>query len=505
MRQILFLITFFAVAGLLGPASKEAAAQCTHFGAQGACPPEIPDGSTSISVNADGTINWNSGGVSGPCCAAPSGTETGAGLQNLSNSLGGSTFNYGPSGTSLTPERGNVPLTGGSVFDIIGQSFSGEGQGLFNQSRGPVCDFNGCGGDGLLGGVFGANPNSGYQCDAGGPGCGNDIWVGLPQPGFGECGPGGCVSVSPIKPLDFKKLPGTGPYAQNRTTGQVDPFGGAGSFFMDPVTGDITDLPKDRNKWPKRIKLADRLNDAYVNGEIGYPFGDPKWDQRSVQYYKDNPIDAPVQPLNVPLAVVPSPNFYQTEDRGTTPTVFFPPVLPQVFVSPYQQNRTTGGNIDPFGGGGNVFVNPRTGKSTELPEKEAEWPEKFKKAEKLNGLYVSGHIKYPFNDPNWETKPVSDFSTQAGSGTAKSPSVILRIGGRRGLGIGSETSLSSAPTTTGTNITPQPGIPDGRIPVHPVQTGETLFRLALRYGVSAEQIAQANGISSDTPLTPARC
>lgn len=482
MRKTLFLFAFITVAGLFGTASKEAAAQCTHLGSQGTCPPNVSNKATSLSFNADGSINWSDGSISGPCCASPSGIETGAGLLNLNNELGGGTPYFGPSTSGLTPEPGNVPLNGDSVFEIFGGGF-------LDTDQNPVCDFNGCSGSGLPGEVFGANPNSGYLCDTGGPGCGNDIWVGLPQPGFGECGPGGCSGASPITPIDFKKLPGTGPYAQNRTTGQVDPFGGAGSFFMDPVTGDITDLPKDRNKWPKRIKLADRLNDAFVNGEIGYPFGDPKWDQRSVQYYKDNPIAAPVEPLNVPLAVVPSTNFYQTEDRGATPTVFVPPVLPQVFVSPYQQNRTIGGNIDPFGGGGNVFVDPRTGKSTELPKKEADWPEKFKKAEQLNGLYVSGHIKYPFKDPNWETKPPSAFAVKSGSGVPSSPSVIIRGGGRRGLGIGAE------PPLVGT----VPVIVD-TVPVHRVVAGDNLFRLALRYGVPIATIAQANGISADTPL-----
>lgn len=284
MRILLFLFTFFAGIGLVGPTAKEAAAQCTHLGAQGACPVGIPNGSSSVSFNANGTINWNSGGVSGPCCAQPSGTETGGGLLNLNNQLGGPGF-YGPD------LGGGARLPGTEPIDIGGSRLPGtepidiDGTAFVDIDPRANCDFNGCGGDGLLGDVFGAGPNSGYQCDSGGPGCGNDIWVGLPQPGFGECGPGGCTGAAPIAPLTAANVPGTGPYSQNSTFGQIDPFGG-GSSFQDPITGDAISISDDPKKWPKDVKHADKLNSAYVNGKIPYPFDDPNWRNKSEADFK---------------------------------------------------------------------------------------------------------------------------------------------------------------------------------------------------------------------------
>lgn len=276
MRIFLFLFTFFAGIGLVGPTAKEAAAQCTHLGALGACPVGIPNGSNSVSFNANGTINWSNGGISGPCCAQPSGTETGGGLLNLNNALGGNNFHFGP--TVTTPNPNADPFAGQGIIDIVGGDF-------LDVNGQPVCSFGSCSGDGLLGQVFGASPNSGYQCDSGGPGCGNDIWVGLPQPGFGACGPGGCTGAAPIVPLTSASLPGTGPYSQNSTFGQIDPFGG-GSSFQDPITGEAISISDDPEKWPKDVKHADKLNSAYVNGKIPYPFDDPNWRNKSEADFK---------------------------------------------------------------------------------------------------------------------------------------------------------------------------------------------------------------------------
>jgi|GEM_PF-1223990 len=424
MRKILFLSTFWVVFGLTGPASQEAAAQCTHFGNQGACPVGIPNGSTSVTVNANGTITWNSGGVSGPCCAAPSGTETGAGLLNLNNQLGGAPFHFGPDvgGIGGTPDPGADPVILGGTSDPETDIIMISGRGFDDRSLGPAnCDLGGCTGNDLLGDVFGANPNSGYQCDSGGPGCGNDLWTSEPQPGFGSCGPGGCGGPAPIAALDFSNIPGTGPYAANQTSGNVDPFGGGGSFFMDPLTGESISISENPDQWPDRVKVADRLNTAFVNGEIGYPFNDPEWDQRSVDYYKQNPVEAPVTSANITIPGTSQAfDFYQTADRGTVPAIDWSTA--QRFISPYAQNLTQG-QIDPFGSAGNNFVDPRTGETTELLENRADWPEKFKKAEELNSLYVSGHINYPFNDPDWENKPANAFAINPVPGSGPAPIV----------------------------------------------------------------------------------
>jgi LysM repeat protein len=280
MRKVLFLFTFFAVAGLFGPAAKEAAAQCTHLGGQGTCPVGIPNGSSSVSFGPNGTINWDSGGVSGACCAEPSGTETGAGLFNLNNALGGGSFRFGPTTAGGTSGPGSTGLLGDDDVTLTGENF---------QDFGRVnCDIGGCDGGGLLGDVFGANPNSGYLCDSGGGGCGSDQWVGLPQPGFGDCGPGGCTGPAPVQPLNFGALTGSGRYSQNLTQGEVDPFGG-GSSFQDPVTGQAIDLPDNEAEWPDHVKHADKLNSAYVNDEIPYPFDDPNWRDKSAEDFANEP------------------------------------------------------------------------------------------------------------------------------------------------------------------------------------------------------------------------
>ena len=299
MRKILFLSTFWVVIGLTGPVSQEAAAQCTHFGNQGACPVGIPNGSTSVTVNANGTITWNSGGVSGPCCAAPSGTETGAGLLNLNNELGGGPFHFGPTvdGLGGTSDPGVNSRPGDEAVILTGTGFEDRLLGS------PNCDFSGCSGNDLLGDVFGANPNSGYQCDSGGPGCGNDLWTSAPRPGFGSCDAGGCGDPAPITPLDFSNVPRIGPYGQNITTGDIDPFGG-GSSFQDPLTGEAIDISDNPAEWPSHVKHADELNSAYVNGEIGYPFNDPDWRTKSVEDFENEPppgvdnVSRPLEPYS---------------------------------------------------------------------------------------------------------------------------------------------------------------------------------------------------------------
>ena len=284
MRKILFLFTFFAVTGPFGPTAQEAAAQCTHLGALGNCPFNVPDGLTSSVVNANGTITWPGGIVSGPCCASPSGTETGAGLQNLNNELGGSGFRFGPitTGGGSTSDPGNNRSLGGDEVTISGRDFN---DSFLDTAK---CNAGGCDGSGMLGDVFGANPNSGYLCDSGGGGCGSDLWVGLPQPGFGDCGPGGCTGPATVRPLTFSNVPGTGPYSVNRTRGIVDPFGG-GSSFQDPVTGESESISDNKAEWPSHVRHADELNTAFFNDEIPYPFDDSNWRNKSVEDFANEP------------------------------------------------------------------------------------------------------------------------------------------------------------------------------------------------------------------------
>jgi LysM repeat protein len=286
MRKFLVPIVLAVLAniGLAAPTATDAQAGCTHFGVLGGCPVNILDGSTSTTVNADGTINWNTGGVSGPCCPAASGTETGAGLFNLNNQLAPSgpgsdpTNTIEPGGPAPSQAGFNVevdPATGRIV--IVGRGWSED------ECSGYQCQGN----TGAT--LFGSGPNGGYLCDSGGAGCGSDIWIGLPQTGFGECGPGGCGGgpsvVLPINPTGFA----VGPYAQNSTLGNVDPFGGGFNTFLDPDTGAATTIDADRRNWPERVQHAADLNAAYINGEIAfYPFSDPDWATKSVEDFTNS-------------------------------------------------------------------------------------------------------------------------------------------------------------------------------------------------------------------------
>ena len=85
----------------------------------------------------------------------------------------------------------------------------------------------------------------------------------------------------------------------------------------------------------------------------------------------------------------------------TTQTFFNNPV----FNNPYQFNQTSGA-VDPFGGGGDFFTDPRTGEVTEFDPLNP--PDNIKKALELNRAYVSGAINYPFLE-DWEDRPLSDF------------------------------------------------------------------------------------------------
>jgi LysM repeat protein len=146
-----------------------------------------------------------------------------------------------------------------------------------------------------VGQLFGGGPNSGYLCDSGGAGCGNDLWNGLPQAGFGQCGPGGCGPTTALGPILPTNDP-VGPYANNVTSGDIDPFGGGPTVFLDPDTGKVVYIGDDPKKWPERVQHADDLNSAYINGEIKfYPFSDPDWATKSVEDMK-NSKRPPVNP-----------------------------------------------------------------------------------------------------------------------------------------------------------------------------------------------------------------
>ena len=277
-----------------------------------------------------------------------------------------------------------LTATGGRPLGSIDEDDQGDesvpgrnrfNRGIFDSRRAtnpPIsCDTTGNCSSSPVGGLFGGGPNSGYLCDSGGTGCGNDRWNGVPQTGFGECGAGGCSGPSVVLPLNVI-TPRTGPYVNNVTRGNVNPFGGGPTVFLDPDTGKIVDIGDDRKKWPERVRHADDLNAAYINGDIKfYPFSDPNWATKSVE-----------------------------DMKNSTP----PPSDPQ----------TAGGGVPGLGNG-----------ATAVP-------------------YTPNAIP-----------------------------------------------LGDAPAIRGTNIPPP----------HTVKVGETLFRLAVRYGVSMEQIAEANNISPRSELT----
>ena len=286
MRKLIFLLAAVAGLVLVGGAPEEAQAQCNHLGSSGACPVGVPNGSTSVTILANGNINWGNGLVSGPCCAAPAGTETGAGVHNLGNALG-QPFHYGPVVDGVgTPDPSGGPTSFG-FLPIAGTATEIVVTGLGFE------DFGDCGPGGCAAGqgatLFGSGPNGGYLCDAGG-GCGSDAWTPSVGAGFGQCGAGDCGGAAPLRPLDFSSvdIPNGSPYASNRTTGDIDPFGGGGSF-VDPTTGEAIALSDDESQWPDKVKHAAALNGAYVNGQISYPFNDPGWADKSVDDFKTAP------------------------------------------------------------------------------------------------------------------------------------------------------------------------------------------------------------------------
>jgi hypothetical protein len=190
-------------------------------------------------------------------------------------------------------------------YDELQNRFARESFNNRNSTNPPVsCGATGDCSSSPVGQLFGGGPNSGYLCDSGGTGCGNDLWNGLPQTGFGECGPGGCNSPSIVLPIDTANYP-VGPYAQNSTFGNVNPFGGGPNVFLDPDTGKVVDIGDDRKKWPGRIQHAADLNDAYANREITfYPFSDPNWATKSVEDMKNStppPADTQTAGGRIPI------------------------------------------------------------------------------------------------------------------------------------------------------------------------------------------------------------
>lgn len=363
-----------------------------------------------------------------------------------------------------------LAATGGKPLGSIDEDDGNvPGQQRYNRnvlnSRNPAnptasCDTTGNCSSSLVGQLFGGGPNSGYLCDSGGAGCGNDRWVGVPQQGFGQCGAGGCGQTALIQPIGPANGP-TGVYAQNSTFGNVDPFGGGPTVYQDPDTGEVVDLDDDRSKWPERVRHADDLNSAYVSGEITFfPFSDPDWATKSVEDMKNSTPPPANEQAGSRFDATPA---FISGASGTTPTITFPINGRGFTPGPYAQNATTG-NFDPFGGVGS-FTDPRTGESVSLPDNQADWAEKYKKAAELNSAYVNGEISYPFNDPDWENKSADDFPKQ-------DPSTAEFLN-----------NLPIEPAIRGEN-TPPP---------HTVQIGDTVENLASRYGVTEEDIKNAIG------------
>jgi hypothetical protein len=293
------------------------------------------------------------------------------------------------------------------------------------------CDATGDCSSSPVGSLFGGGPNSGYLCDSGGGGgCGNDIWIGLPQAGFGDCGPGGCGGPSTVLPLN-PIIPPRGPYANNVTSGNVDPFGGGPNVFLDPDTGKIVDIGDDRKKWPERIRHAADLNDAYSNREIKfYPFNDPNWATKSVEDLKNSK---------------PPPADTQTAGGRI-------PILGRGFAAgPYSSNATVaGGGPASEGPGGLGVSDTLTIGNTPASEPPASTGRGLKSGGKTGRFGIGSEptlggpsIKYNPNTPG------TILNQAFGTGTAQPPETTsgepgngTPISNRRSrIGIGTDTSL----------------------------------------------------------------
>jgi hypothetical protein len=221
------------VLALNAAAPPEAFAVCNHAGnTSSACPVGVADGSTSISFNADGSINWPGGVItSGNCCAASGGTETGGGLQNLNNTLGNAGDNLPHFGPTVPGRLINNP-----------NPFLGSAPGGFQT-------FAGYPGQTASGGL----PTN-VDCGLNGT-CGSDGYV-PPPVSFGGCSQGGGSSCG-FTSLNTNL---SNPYYTNSTTGLVDPFGGSDGYFSDPATGETIQVPEDPAQWSDKIKKAKALN-----------------------------------------------------------------------------------------------------------------------------------------------------------------------------------------------------------------------------------------------------
>ncbi len=364
MRKFLFLIAFLIASGLTGQMTNEARATCTHLGGVVNCPVGITNGSNSLTINADNTITWTGGQVSnGGCCPADAGTSTGAGLRNLNNTLGGNDFHFGPVVRSVTPDPYGAPgdplATGAVVLSGLG-------------FRDESCSDGRCSG-GIAGTLYGAAPGDGYVCD-GAAACGGGLWT-PPVTGFGQCSGAGCGSPAPLALLDPAGIPGAGRYASNQTTGNFDPFGGAGGFFVDPATGKSEEISRNPAEWSDRIKHADALNTAYINFEIEYPFNDPNWASRSIEDFKKNP-PKPTAPSFGPVPAY-VPEFGLTESGRVFGATVVSTLRPNAgAVTPFtgaalqqQTNQTRGGGqpltIETIKGEKNTVrvTDPQTGRT----------------------------------------------------------------------------------------------------------------------------------------------
>ena len=279
--------------------------------------------------------------------------------------------------------------------DHLSTQVTVNGQGFNEYWQGTSCDFSGTCSSGPGNTFYGGGPNSGYLCDAGGPGCGSDGFV-------------------PSLPNDvFNNPVFNNPYQNNLTAGMVDPFGGADNIFQDPRGGEPIEY--DPNDPPEKIKKALELNSAYVNGEILYPFFEG-WENRPKSDFDRNNPDAVGGPASVPES-------QQRFGPITQPTLSTAPIAGggqltisgenfQSFISnhPYRNNLTSGA-FDPFGGGEGIFQDPRTGALIEFDPENP--PDEIKKAMALNDAYANGEINYPFYE-DWRNRPIEDFDPDKG-------------------------------------------------------------------------------------------